>query len=137
MVARASIRWPRRVAPALYDEVREAYLDRLFETGQVRAAYQSALAYYDVRAYDSAFLWDWSAVPGGREELGQLISASDDRYRQATTALGLVIANHLISAADAYLSARGGRPSVRLGFEPRMTVGGPAWSAVAVVPIGP
>jgi hypothetical protein len=40
MVARACTRWPRRVAPALYDEVREAYLDRLFQTGQVRAAYQ-------------------------------------------------------------------------------------------------
>jgi hypothetical protein len=40
MVARASTRWPRRVAAELYDEVREAYLDRLFATGQVRAAYQ-------------------------------------------------------------------------------------------------
>jgi hypothetical protein len=40
MVARACTRWPRRIDPALYDEVREAYLDRLFETGQVRAAYQ-------------------------------------------------------------------------------------------------
>jgi len=40
MVARACTRWPRRVAPELYDEVREAYLDRLFQTGQVRAAYQ-------------------------------------------------------------------------------------------------
>ena len=33
-------RWPRPVEPATYERVRDAYLDRLFATGQVRAAYQ-------------------------------------------------------------------------------------------------
>jgi len=37
---RPAIRWPRPVAPAVYAEAREAWLDRLFATGQVRAAYQ-------------------------------------------------------------------------------------------------
>lgn len=99
-------------------------------------AYQSALAYYSERAYGDQFLWDWSAVPGGREELGGLIKASDDRFRQATTALGVVIANHLISAADAYLSSRSSGVLPRLRVEPNPLPGGPAWSAVLSVPVG-
>lgn len=98
--------------------------------------YQSALAYYDDRAYHAAFLWDWSGVPGGREQLGGLIKASDDRFRQATTAVGVVIANHLIAAADAYLSARGRQAPVRLDLVPTMAVPGPSFIAVFSVPVG-
>ena len=36
------------------------------------------------------------------------ITESDDSFRQATTALGAIIANHMISAVDAYVS--GGSP---------------------------
>jgi len=99
-------------------------------------AYQSALAYYTQRAYGTAFLWDWSAVPGGREELGALIEASDDRFRQATSALGIVIANHLVSAVDAYLSSRGQGVAARLRVVPNPLAVGPAWSAVLTVPVG-
>jgi hypothetical protein len=98
--------------------------------------YQSALAYYSDRAYGDQFLWDWSGVAGGREELGGLIKASDDRFRQATTALGVVIANHLISAADAYLSSRSGRASPRLRVVPNPLPGGSVWSAMLTVPVG-
>lgn len=99
-------------------------------------AYQSALEYYTERAYGTAFLWDWSGSPGGRQELGELIEATDDRFRQATTALGAVIANHVVSAVDAYLSARGRSAPARLGFTPAPHVGRGAWSAVLSVPVG-
>lgn len=70
-------------------------------------AYQSALAYYQQRAYGTSFLWDWNTGSGEQGELARLIDESDSRFGQATTALGAVIANHLVSAVDAYLSARG------------------------------
>jgi hypothetical protein len=99
-------------------------------------AFQSALGYYSERAYGTDFLWDWSVVPGGREQFGGLIEASDDRFRQATTALGVVIANHLVSAVDAYLSTRGRGVSARMSVVPNPLAVGPAWRAVLAVPVG-
>jgi len=99
-------------------------------------AYQSALAYYSDLAYHTAFLWDWSGVPGGKDELADLIEATDDRFRQATTALGAVIANHLVSAVDAYLSARGRSAPMSLAIVPDRRAPGPAWSAVVTIPVG-
>jgi len=99
-------------------------------------AYQSALAYYAGRAYATEFLWDWSGAPGGQEQLGGLIEASDDRFRQATTALGVVIGNHLISAADAYLSSRGRRIPARMSLAPSPHGSGGGWSTVLSIPVG-
>lgn len=84
-------------------------------------AYSSALGFYEANAYGSAFLWDWSTNPGAQGELRDLIRGSDDRFRQATAALGAVLFNHVVSAVDAYVS---GRPSA--GREPR----------VQMVPVG-
>jgi len=100
-------------------------------------AFQEALGYYVKRAYGMEFLWDWSGVSGGRQELAGLIEASDDRFRQATTALGVVIANHLISAADAFLSSRGPGVPARLSIVPSSPADGSEWSAVISVPWGP
>jgi hypothetical protein len=99
-------------------------------------AYQAALAYYVGRAYGAAFLWDWSATVGGRDRLADLIEETDDRFRQATTALGIVIANHLVSAVDAFLSARGRMAPVRVGFVPGPPSHGRAWSAIVTIPVG-
>jgi hypothetical protein len=99
-------------------------------------AYRSALAYYSELAYHTGFLWDWSGVPGGKDRLADLIEATDDRFREATTALGAVIANHLVSAADAYLAARGRSAPMRLTIVPDRRPGG-GWSAVVSIPVGP
>ena len=69
--------------------------------------YAAALGYYEERAYADAFLWDWSEHPSERDRFGALIRASDERFQRATIALGLLFANHLISAVDAFASARG------------------------------
>lgn len=66
--------------------------------------YARALDYYRDRAYGEAFLWDWSADPDARTRVAELIQDSDDRFREATMVLGAVLANHLVSAVDAYLS---------------------------------
>lgn len=100
-------------------------------------AYESALAYYQERAYGADQLWDWTAAPGDRQELARLIGASDDRFGQATTILGAVIANHLFSAADAYLSARGRAGPARLRIYPGDGFGGGGgWLVVLSVGYG-
>jgi hypothetical protein len=100
--------------------------------------YDSALDYYQERAYDARFLWDWGGAEAARGRFADLIERSDSRFRQATTALGIVIANHLLSAADGYLSARGARvPAVRLTPAPASRPGGPSWWAVASFAVSP
>lgn len=69
--------------------------------------YESALAYYGELAYRDAFLWDWTEHTEARGRFASLIRTSDAHYRHATIALGLLFANHLISAADAFVSVRG------------------------------
>ena len=92
--------------------------------------YQNALAYYQERAYGPTFLWDWSGASDGPGELARLIEASDDRFRQATTVLGAVLANHLIAAVDAYASARGLPGAAGLRVEPSVQADGGRWKAV-------
>ncbi|MGD8321078.1 MAG: hypothetical protein PVJ02_11495 [Gemmatimonadota bacterium] len=69
-------------------------------------AYQRALAYYEAHAYGAAFLWDWSGKDAEMARYKSLIHESDSRASQATAALGAVLANHILSGVDAYLSAR-------------------------------
>jgi hypothetical protein len=69
--------------------------------------YRAALDYYRDLAYGEPFLWDWSPHPDARVRYASLIRTSDTRFQHATIALGFVIANHLISAADAFVSVRG------------------------------
>lgn len=66
----------------------------------------AAVAWYGERAYGEDFLWDWTGKEPALAEFRDLIDGSDRRFRQATTALGAVLANHLLSAADAFLSSR-------------------------------
>lgn len=89
--------------------------------------YQRALEYYQGRAYGPEFLWDWTGKEPEQQEFGSLIRQSDDRFRQATNILGLVFANHLVSAVDAYLSARAPRASLQSGFV--RTPDGMGWTA--------
>lgn len=92
-------------------------------------AYQQALAFYVGRAYGPDFLWDWSASPDEKQRFGALITQSDDRSRQATTALGAIIANHLISAADAYISGGSTHREAPLAVWAEPTRAGTRWSA--------
>ena len=68
--------------------------------------YAGALAFYQDRAYGPDFLWDWSGSPGSQQRFGDLIQESDGRFRAARQALGLLVANHLASALDGFITAR-------------------------------
>jgi hypothetical protein len=68
--------------------------------------YQHALQFYVTRAVGPGFLWTWRDAPLARNEFRATIHASDDAYRRAQNQLGLLLANHLVSAVDAFVSSR-------------------------------
>lgn len=68
--------------------------------------WDAALAWYRARAYGDGFLWDWRGREGDLTRYRALIRRSDDRFREATGAMGAVLANHLLSGTDAFVSAR-------------------------------
>ena len=97
-------------------------------------SYQRAIAYYGEHAYGSQFLWDWSGSGTARDEYGGIITDSDAHFRRATNVLGVLIANHVISAVDGFLSARGraSRLGVRVMSRPGPT--GAQWVAALSLP---
>ena len=102
---------------SIWDLAARIFLPGGVGSGETDPGYPSALAYYVERAYGPELLWDWSGAPGAQAEFSRLLDVSDSRYRQATTLLGLVIANHLLSAVDAYRSA-GRSPAAQLRLVP-------------------
>jgi hypothetical protein len=105
------------------------------DAGPGSAGYADALDFYRERAYGDAFLWDWSAAPERQSRFGDLIDESDGRFRTARLALAGVVANHLLSAVDAFVAERSGRTSplvVRLA--PAAERGTGAWWLRASIP---
>ena len=68
--------------------------------------YEAALEYYRSRAYDERFEWDWGGSGGEWVAYRGLIESSDADFRRASQFLGVVIANHLLSGVDAFITAR-------------------------------
>ena len=75
-------------------------------------AYQRALEFYRRRAIGPAFQWSWRNAGLEQDLFRQTIAQSDNAYRSAQQQLGLLLANHLLSAIDAMIThrlSRGGR----------------------------
>lgn len=68
--------------------------------------YQRALSYYARNATAPPFAWTWRASPLGQQRYREMIRESDEALRTATTMLGLILANHVVSAVDAFITAR-------------------------------
>ena len=98
-------------------------------------SYQRAVEYYTERAYATEFLWDWTTTGGAQQEFIRLITEGDDRFRQATTMLGVVLANHVMSSVDAYLSARGLSQPIEAGISPGRRPTGPLLFAWVSLPV--
>jgi len=82
-------------------------------------AFGDALAYYKTEGYDERFEWDWTGRNADWEEYQTSIESSDEDFRRASQIAGIVIANHLLSGVDGFISARvqgavGDRSSARL-----------------------
>jgi hypothetical protein len=70
------------------------------------AEYQRALAYYMRRAIPPEYKWAWGASRLEQQVYIDLIDQSDDAFREATQLLGVLVANHIVSAVDALVTAR-------------------------------
>lgn len=68
--------------------------------------YQRALEFYGRRAIGPNFRWSWRNAGLEQDLFRQTIQQSDDSFRRAQRQIGLLLANHLISAVDVYVSQR-------------------------------
>jgi hypothetical protein len=68
--------------------------------------YESALRYYTGRAIAPSFAWNWSSNILQQAEFADLIRESDENLRRGTTMIGIILANHLLSAVDALVTGR-------------------------------
>lgn len=68
--------------------------------------YQRALAFYVSRAIGPNFQWSWRNAGLEQDLYRQTIHASDQAFRRATTQLGLLLANHILSGVDAFITER-------------------------------
>lgn len=67
---------------------------------------ESAVVYYQSRAFGEEYLWDWGEEEGARDRFRELIRDSDERFRHATITAGALLANHVFAAGDALVSSR-------------------------------
>jgi hypothetical protein len=77
--------------------------------------YWKALQFYQTRAVGPNFLWSWRNHSLEHEVFRDYIKRSDNAFRRAQNQIGLLLANHVLSAVDALISARlsaaAGRPA--------------------------
>lgn len=84
--------------------------------------WQRALTFYQSRAYDQLYRWSWSQSPLEYRSFTDFIRLSNDANRSAMMDLGIVIANHVLSMVDAYITVRlrQDRPNNQFGFEAQL-----------------
>jgi hypothetical protein len=69
-------------------------------------AHAAALDYYLQRAIPDSYAWAWGSSILEKQTFADLITESDAASRSASRYLGLIVANHLVSAVDALVTAR-------------------------------
>ncbi|WP_284351624.1 hypothetical protein [Roseisolibacter agri] len=69
-------------------------------------AYQRALAYYRQHAYGDAYLWSWRDRQNLLGEYRLTIKRQNSADRAATNAMGVLIANRMLSLVDAFVTLR-------------------------------
>jgi len=68
--------------------------------------YWRALQFYQARAIGPGFQWSWRDHSLEHEVFRETIRRSDDGFRRAQNQVGLLLANHVVSAVDALISSR-------------------------------
>lgn len=68
--------------------------------------YRAALTFYLDRAATPEFLWSWTSNAAAYQSYRSAIARSNSAFRNAEQTLSLVLANHFLSAIDAYTSVR-------------------------------
>ena len=70
------------------------------------AAYENAVAFYRQRAVTPEYRWSWRNAQLEQDVFRRTIARSNDAYRRAAQDLAIVIANHVLSTVDAYVTVR-------------------------------
>ena len=70
------------------------------------AAYESALGFYQQRAVTPEYRWSWRDAELQQDVFRRTIARSNDAYRRAAQDLAVIIANHVLSTVDAYVTVR-------------------------------
>jgi hypothetical protein len=77
--------------------------------------YWRAVDFYKARAVGPTFQWSWRDHSLEHQVFRETIRRSDDSFRRAQNQVGLLLANHVVSAVDALISSRlaavAGRPA--------------------------
>jgi hypothetical protein len=77
--------------------------------------YWRAVDFYKARAVGPGYQWSWRDHSLEHEIFRETIRRSDDGFRRAQNQVGLLLANHVVSAVDALISSRlaavAGRPA--------------------------
>jgi hypothetical protein len=77
--------------------------------------YRDALDFYEKRAVGPGYRWTWRDHSLEHQVFREAIRRSDNAYRHAQNQVGLLLANHIVSAVDALISTRlsavAGRPT--------------------------
>ncbi len=68
--------------------------------------FQSALAFYTRRAVPADLQWSWVGAAEGFQQYRRSVAASNTAFKRAEQTAGLIIANHILSAVDAYVALR-------------------------------
>ncbi|MBI4544041.1 MAG: hypothetical protein HY703_02460 [Gemmatimonadetes bacterium] len=101
--------------------------------------YEQALRYYEGRAASPEFAWAWGENGLEQQSYRELIRQSDEALRDATRTLGLILANHIVSAVDALVAARlkgarGAAAPIQIESGIQRDRNGMRWTVVLVMP---
>lgn len=69
-------------------------------------AYQRAVEFYRSRAVRPEYRWSWRNAQLEQDVFRRTIDRSNDAFRRSVTDLGIVLANHVLSSVDAFVSVR-------------------------------
>ncbi len=79
--------------------------------------YQRALQFYYQRAAGVGWEWSWTNASLEHELYRRSIRQSDTAFRRASQQLGLILANHVVSAVDVFMTERLAKRAPALRFE--------------------
>ncbi len=68
--------------------------------------YQSALRFYESRAVRPEYRWSWRNAQLEQDLYRRTINKANDAVRRATSDLGIILANHVLSTVDAFAAWR-------------------------------
>ena len=90
----------------IWTRARQLFFGGMASLPTTDPAYQRALAYYRQHAYGDAYLWSWRDRQNLLGEYRLTIKRQNSADRAVTNAMGVLIANRMLSLVDAFVTVR-------------------------------